>query len=49
MFKDYKIVYMHIAQRQHYENTPIQVYWKFYHQKKKKKKKKKESFQIKIL
>ena len=25
----------------HYENTPIQIYWKFYHQKKKKKKKKK--------
>ena len=24
----------------HHENTPIQIYWKFYHQKKKKKKKK---------
>ena len=27
----------------HYENTPIQIYWKFNH------KKKNESFQIKIL
>ena len=27
----------------HYENTPIQIYWKFYH------KKKHENFQIKIL
>ena len=26
----------------HYENTPIQIYWKFYHQKKN------ENFQIKI-
>ena len=26
----------------HYENTPIQIYWKFHHQKT-------ESFQIKIL
>ena len=26
----------------HYENTPIQIYWKFYHQKN-------ENFQIKIL
>ena len=26
----------------HYENTPIQIYWKFYHKKKKKKKKKKK-------
>ena len=32
----------------HYENTPIQIYWKLYNQKKKKKKKKKENFQIKI-
>ena len=30
----------------HYENIPIQVYWKFYHQNKKKKKKN-ESFQVK--
>ena len=28
----------------HYENKPIQIYWKFYHQKKKT-----ENFQIKIL
>ena len=28
----------------HYENTPIQIYWKLYHQKKKK-----ENFKIKIL
>ena len=27
---------------QHYENTPIQIYWKFHHQKT-------ESFQLKIL
>ena len=27
----------------HYKNTPIQIYWKFYHQKKI------ENFQIKIL
>ena len=27
----------------HYENTPIQIYWKIYHQKKN------ENFQIKIL
>ena len=27
----------------HYENMPIQIYWKFYNQKKK------ETFQIKIL
>ena len=33
----------------HYENMPIQTYWKNYHQKKKKKKKKNENFQIKIL
>ena len=26
----------------HYENTPIQIYWKFHHQKN-------ENFQIKIL
>ena len=31
----------------HYENTPIQIYWEFYHQKKKKKKKKNENFQMK--
>ena len=30
------------ARARHYENTPIQIYWKFYHQKT-------ESFQIKIL
>ena len=29
-------------QIKHYENTPIQIYWKFHHQKNK-------SFQIKIL
>ena len=32
----------------HYENMPIQIYWRFYRQKKKKKKKKKkknENFQ----
>ena len=33
----------------HYENKPIQIYWKFFHQKKKKKKKKNENFLIKIL
>ena len=27
----------------HYENMPIQIYWKFYNHKKKKKKKKKNS------
>ena len=27
----------------HYKNMPIQIYWKFYHQKKKKKKKKRKS------
>ena len=31
----------------HYENMPIQIYWKFYHQKKKKKKKKNENLQLK--
>ena len=28
----------------HYENMPVQIYWKFYNQKKKKKKKKKWKF-----
>ena len=36
------------SSRRHYENKPIEIYWKFYH-KKKKKKKKNENFQIKML
>ena len=36
------------SSRNHYENKPIQIYWRFYHKKKKKKKKKNENFQIKI-
>ena len=32
----------------HYENKPIQKYWKFYHRKKRKKKKKKRKFSDKI-
>ena len=33
----------------HYENTPIHIYWTLVHQKKKKKKKKKENYQKKNL
>ena len=38
--------YQHSRDYHYYENMPIQIYWKFYHQKKKKKKKN-EIFQIK--
>ena len=32
MLKCYTVV--HVLTEYHYENTPIQIYWKFYHQKK---------------
>ena len=34
--------YTYLPFRSHYENMPIQIYWKFYNQKE-------ENFQIKIL
>ena len=37
----YQFRFFILAEQCHYENTPIQIYWKFHH------KKKNESFQIK--
>ena len=40
------IVKIYLKKAKHYENKPIQIYWKFYHQKMKKKKKKKKKKKI---